>query len=116
MLINGVLFQTLLDGHWVNGAFTEGKWVFPDGAYMKSRFHRGVPVGTAVWVLHGGVQVSSRYEHKKDEKDESENKEDGEEKENSEGDEAPPVPKGRPEFGYKFLDTMVTMMVVKQNV
>ncbi|KOB60888.1 hypothetical protein PFHG_02672 [Plasmodium falciparum HB3] len=53
--------KSILEGNWVEGYLSYGKWTLPNGIYFVGRFRQNKPTGEGTWIFNDKTQVNVFY-------------------------------------------------------
>ncbi|CDO64535.1 conserved Plasmodium protein, unknown function [Plasmodium reichenowi] len=53
--------KSILEGNWVEGYLSYGKWTLPNGMYFVGRFRQNKPTGDGTWIFNDKTQVNVFY-------------------------------------------------------
>ncbi|SPJ10518.1 conserved Plasmodium protein, unknown function [Plasmodium sp. DRC-Itaito] len=64
--------KSILEGNWVEGYLSYGKWKLPNGMYFVGRFRQNKPTGDGTWIFSDKTQVNVFYHEVYNEKSKKE--------------------------------------------
>ncbi|SOV77090.1 conserved Plasmodium protein, unknown function [Plasmodium sp. gorilla clade G3] len=64
--------KSILEGNWVEGYLSYGKWILPNGMYFVGRFRQNKPTGDGTWIFNDKTQVNVFYHEVYNEKSKKE--------------------------------------------